>query len=208
MPPPERNQQLSKKQIETLGRWIEQGATWGRHWAFEVIQRPAVDPTPAHPIDSLVRSELERRSLKWNPPADRETLVRRLSLDLTGLPPTVEEIDAWLADSEPGAWERLVERTLGSSAYGERMAWDWLEVARYADSNGYQGDNERTMWPWRDWVVDAFNSNMPFDQFTIWQFAGDLLPNATDEQRLATGFNRNHMINGEGGRIAEENHVD
>ncbi len=208
MPPPERNQQLSKKQIETLGRWIEQGATWGRHWAFEVIQRPAVDPTPAHPIDSLVRSELERRSLKWNPPADRETLVRRLSLDLTGLPPTVEEIDAWLADSEPGAWERLVERTLGSSAYGERMAWDWLEVARYADSNGYQGDNERTMWPWRDWVVDAFNSNMPFDQFTIWQLAGDLLPNATDEQRLATGFNRNHMINGEGGRIAEENRVD
>ncbi len=131
-----------------------------------------------------------------------------MTLDLTGLPPTESEVQSFLNDAEPGAYERVVARLLQSSAYGERLAWDWLDAARYADSNGYQGDSERTMWPWRDWVVQAFNQNLPFDQFTVWQLAGDMLPDATLEQKLATGFCRNHMINGEGGRIAEENRVD
>ncbi len=124
------------------------------------------------------------------------------------MPPASDEVDAFVADSDPAAYEKLVDRLLSSPAYGQRMAWDWLDAARYADSNGYQGDGERTMWPWRDWVVEAFNRNMRFDEFTIWQLAGDLLPDASFEQRLATGFCRNHMINGEGGRIAEENRVD
>jgi hypothetical protein len=131
-----------------------------------------------------------------------------VTLDLTGLPPAPEETAAFLADREPGAYERLVDRLLASPRYGERMAWDWMEASRYADSNGYQGDGERTAWPWRDWVVKAFNDNLPYDQFTLWQLAGDLLPQATREQKLATGFCRNHPINGEGGRIAEENRVD
>ncbi len=146
--------------------------------------------------------------MKPSPEASRETLIRRLSLDLTGLPPTVEQVDAFVNDSKPRAYERLVDRLLESPAYGQRMAWDWLDAARYADTNGYQGDNERTMWPWRDWVVDAFNRNLPYDQFTVWQLAGDLLPDATFEQKLATAFCRNHMINGEGGRIAEENRIE
>ena len=140
--------------------------------------------------------------------APRETLIRRLSLDLRGLPPSEEETEAFIADQQPGAYERLVERLLASPHYGERMAWDWLDAARYADSNGYQGDGERTMWPWRDWVAASFNANQPYDEFSIWQIAGDLLPEPTTEQTLATGFCRNHMINGEGGRIAEENRIE
>jgi hypothetical protein len=140
--------------------------------------------------------------------AERHTLIRRLSLDLTGLPPTPAEVAEFLHNQDGDAYEQLVDRLLDSPEYGQRMAWDWLDAARYADTNGYQGDNERTMWPWRDWVVAAFNKNMPFDQFTIWQLAGDLLPSATPEQKLATGFLRNHMINGEGGRIAEENRIE
>ena len=127
---------------------------------------------------------------------------------MTGLAPAPAEVAAFVADKDPAAYEKLVDRLLASPAFGERMAWDWLDAARYADSNGYQGDGERTMWPWRDWVVEAFNRNLPYDQFTVWQLAGDLLPGATDEQRLATGFCRNHPINGEGGRISEENRVD
>ena len=140
--------------------------------------------------------------------ARKETLLRRVTLDLTGLPPTLEEVDAFLADESPRAYEKTVDRLLASPRYGERMVWEWLEAARYADSNGYQGDSERTMWPWRDWVIDAMNHDIPFDQFTIEQLAGDLLPNPTRNQRIATGFNRNHMINGEGGRIPEENRVE
>jgi len=146
--------------------------------------------------------------LQQSPPAEKERLIRRVTLDLTGLPPTLEEVDAFLKDDSPEAYEKVVDRLLGSQRYGERMAWDWLDAARYADSNGYQGDGERTMWPWRDWVIRAFNDNMPYDRFTVEQLAGDLLPNPTKEQILATGFNRNHMINGEGGRIAEENRVE
>ncbi|MCH1504522.1 MAG: PSD1 and planctomycete cytochrome C domain-containing protein, partial [Verrucomicrobiales bacterium] len=205
MPPPEVGRSLTRVQRETMRQWISQGAPWGRHWAFEVPKRP---PTEGHPIDHLVGRTLAEEGLSPNERAPRATLIRRLKLDLTGLPPTPEETAAFLNDSQSDAWERLVDQTLESPAYGERMAWDWLEAARYADTNGYQGDNERTMWPWRDWVVKAFNENLSFDNFTIWQLAGDLLPEATHEQILATGFNRNHMINGEGGRIPEENRVD
>jgi mono/diheme cytochrome c family protein len=208
MPPPELGRTLSAAQVEVIRKWILQGAPWGKHWAFEVPQRNLNFDTKTHPVDAIVQRQLETIGLKANARATRETLIRRLSLDLTGLPPTPQAVDAFLADHRPDAWPQLVERTLASEAYGERMAWDWLEAARYADTNGYQGDNERTMWPWRDWVVRAFNANMPYDEFTVLQLAGDLLPDATDEQIMATGFCRNHMINGEGGRIAEENRVD
>lgn len=208
MPPPDVGRPLSPEQIETLKKWVAQGSKWGRHWAFEMVKRPALGQTGEHPIDVLVGRQLQAKGMLANSRADRRTLIRRLKLDLTGLPPSPEQVERFLADDHPGAWVRLVTRTLASPAYGERMAWDWLEAARYADSNGYQGDRERSMWPWRDWVVRAFNDNLPFDEFTIHQLAGDLLPDATHEQILATGFNRNHMINGEGGRIAEENRVD
>ncbi|MBP6784921.1 MAG: PSD1 domain-containing protein, partial [Verrucomicrobiales bacterium] len=208
MPPAELGRSLTTRQIDTLSRWIAGGAPWGKHWAFERIERPLIEETKAHPVDELVQRHLNGAGFKANPPAAKEALIRRLFLDLTGLPPTPSEIDAFLSDQKPDAWERLVDQTLTSPAFGERMAWDWLEAARYADSNGYQGDNERTMWPWRDWVVNAYNKNLPYDQFTLYQLAGDLLPNPSQEQILATGFNRNHMINGEGGRIAEENRID
>ncbi|TWU02754.1 PSD1 and planctomycete cytochrome C domain-containing protein [Stieleria varia] len=215
MPPPESNRKLTPEQIELLRRWMDDGAKWEQHWSFRPITSPPiprVDPNPVapirNPIDAFVQSKLAEHDLTPSPEAPRATLIRRLSLDLTGLPPTPDQVDEFLADNDPDAYARLVDRLLDSPAYGQRMAWDWLDAARYADTNGYQGDNERTMWPWRDWVVNAFNDNMPYDQFTIWQLAGDLLPDATHEQRLATGFCRNHMINGEGGRIAEENRVE
>ena len=208
MPPPDSGKNLTPGQIATLRRWIAEGAQWGRHWAFESVVKPDVAGGDLHPIDVFVDRKLREFDFSPNARADRNTLARRLLLDLTGLPPSEDQLTRFLNDRKPGAWERLVDATLDSSTYGERMAWDWLEAARYADSNGYQGDRERTMWPWRDWVVRAFNDNLPYDQFTIWQLAGDLLPKASHEQILATGFNRNHMINGEGGRIAEENRVD
>ena len=208
MPPPDSVQRPDEREIEILKTWIEEGAEWEGHWAFEKIERPIPKHKNMHPVDAFVHTVLKEENLEPAPTAARETLIRRLKLDLTGLPPTSGEIDAFLSDDKTGAWKRLVDLTLDSPAYGERMAWDWLEAARYADTNGYQGDRERTMWPWRDWVVKAFNDNLSYDQFTIWQLAGDLLPEATQEQILATGFNRNHMINGEGGRIAEENRVE
>ena len=216
MPPAKSNKTLAPEQIRKLVSWIDSGAGWGRHWAYEPLQPPTFSSKTAsqtsreivHPIDHFILARLNSEGLPPSREANRETLIRRVTLDLTGLPPSPSEIDAFLADSRPDAWERLVDRLLASPRYGERMAWEWLEAARYADSNGYQGDAERTMWPWRDWVVDALNRNLPFDTFTLWQLAGDLLPAPTDEQRLATGFVRNHMINGEGGRIPEENRVD
>jgi hypothetical protein len=213
MPPPKSNRKLTRRQIELLKRWIDDGAVWGKHWAFEAPRRPPL-PTVRernwvrNAIDPFVLTRLEAEGLRPSPEAPRETLIRRVSLDLAGLPPTPQEVDAFLRDRSPNAYEKVVDRLLASPHYGERMVWDWLDAARYADSNGYQGDGERTMWPWRDWAVSALNQNMPFDQYTIWQLAGDLLPNATTEQKLATGFCRNHMINGEGGRIAEENRID
>ncbi|MCP4886644.1 MAG: DUF1549 domain-containing protein [Planctomycetaceae bacterium] len=215
MPPPESNRQLSKREIELIRKWIESGASWEQHWSFqsirevEVPQVSVTDHAPVrNPIDAFVQQKLADRGISPSPEASRSTLIRRLSLDLTGLPPTPEQVATFLADSRPDAYERLVDQLLDSPAYGIRMAWPWLDAARYADTNGYQGDRERTMWPWRDWVVDAFNNNLPFDQFTTWQLAGDLIPDATPEQKLATGFCRNHMINGEGGRIPEENRVE
>ena len=215
MPPPKSNRQPTKEQIEIIKRWIDQGAVWEEHWSFMPLIKPAIpvlDPSNAssirNPIDAFIQSQLLSRGWKPALEADRRTLIRRVTLDLTGLPPTLNEVDDFVADATPAAYEKVVARLLQSSAFGERMAWDWLDAARYADTNGYQGDNERTMWPWRDWVVRAFNENLPFDQFTLWQLAGDMLPDATLEQKLATGFCRNHMINGEGGRIPEENRVD
>ena len=208
MPPSKSNKKLTRPQIDALRKWIDAGAKWGEHWAFRPLEKPKVPEGAPHPIDAFIADRLAREKLKPTPEADRATLLRRVTLDLTGLPPTPEEAAAFLADPAPNAYERVVDRLLASPRYGERMAWDWMEIARYADSNGYQGDGERTMWPWRDWVVGAFNDNLPYDQFTLWQLAGDLLPQASREQKLATGFCRNHPINGEGGRIAEENRID
>jgi ubiquinone/menaquinone biosynthesis C-methylase UbiE len=203
MPPPKSPRQLTKDEIATLKRWVAEGASYEAHWAF-------VPPTTRGPvaIDPYIDAAIARAGLKANEEAPRSTLIRRLSYDLTGLPPTPAEVDAFVNDTRPDAYERLVERLLASPRFGERFAMDWLDSARYADSNGYQSDRDRTMWPWRDWAVRAFNANQPFDQFTVEQVAGDLLPGATTEQRLASGFHRNHPLNGEGGRIAEESRVD
>jgi mono/diheme cytochrome c family protein len=214
MPPPKSKKTLTPAQIDTVRRWIDAGAPYATHWAFTPPVRPAVPKVQSSkfkvqsPVDSFILARLEEEGLVQSPEAARETLIRRVTLDLTGLPPTPAEVDAFLADKSPKAYEAVVDRLLASSRYGERMVWEWLDAARYADSNGYQGDQERTMWPWRDWAVRAFNDNLPFDQFTVWQLAGDLLPDATRDQKLATGFVRNHMINGEGGRIAEENRIE
>lgn len=211
MPPPDSKLKLTQQQIILLRNWVEAGAPWSGHWAFTNPVAPEIpdrELTSSNPIDVLVRKELLARNLRPAPPASREELLRRVKFDLTGLPPTIEELDQFLADDSPGAYEALVDRFLASPHYGERMAWTWLDVARYADTNGYQGDRERTMWPWRDWVIRAYNENLPYDQFTIKQLAGDLLPQASRDDLLATGFCRNHMINGEGGRIAEENRVE
>jgi len=213
MPPPDSTRRLSKREIDLLRRWIEQGAQWRNHWSFE---RPEPQPLPQvnrgdwcrNPIDRFVLARIEAAGLEPSPQASRETLIRRLTLDLTGLPPTLQEIDNFLADVSPAAYERLVDRLLASPRYGEHMAAAWLDAARYSDTNGYQQDRTRTMWPWRDWVVRSLNAGMPFDQFTREQVAGDLLPGATRQQQLASGFHRNHMLNGEGGRIAEESRVE
>jgi hypothetical protein len=191
---------LSAAQIKTLSRWVSEGAKWGTHWAFV----PPVVTGENHSIDAFVRERLEREKLEPAPQAEKATLVRRVTLDLTGLPPTPAEVDAFVADQSPDGYEKLVDRLLASPRYGERMASEWLDLARYADTHGYQMDRYRAMWPYRDWVIKAFNQSMPFDQFVTWQLAGDLLPNATKEERLATAFNRLHMQNEEGGVVAEE----
>ena len=212
MPPPDSHKTLTSHQIDLLRRWIDDGAKWGVHWSLTTLMRPKV-PIAAggrdvSPVDAFVRARLATEQIRPAAEASRATLIRRVTLDLTGLPPTPSEVSDFLQDSAPGGFERVVDRLLRSPAYGERMAWDWMDVARYADTNGYQGDNMRTMWPWRDWVVKAFNENLPYDKFTVWQLAGDQLPEATQEQKIATAFLRNHPINGEGGRIPEENRVD
>ncbi|HSG69811.1 MAG TPA: DUF1549 domain-containing protein, partial [Planctomycetaceae bacterium] len=209
MPPPDSNKKLSPKEIQTLQRWIEQGAEYEPHWALIPPERPALPEVsntdwPRNEIDRFVLARLERGGLAPSPEASKETLIRRVSLDLTGLPPTPEEVDAFLADDSPNAYEALVDRLLASPRYGETMAAEWLDAARYADTDGYQNDRYRYMSPWRDWVIAAYNRNLPFDQFTIEQLAGDMLPDATLEQQIATGFGRNHRINSEGGSIPEE----
>src|SRR5262245_59608664 len=205
---------LTERQIALLTRWIEQGAMWQKHWSFIPPKRPELPKAlkdakwVRNPIDAFVLARLEHEGLKPSAEADRATLLRRVSLDLTGLPPSPAELDAFLADKSANAYEKVVERLLRSPQYGERMAFPWLDAARYADSNGYQTDGERLMWRWRDWVINAFNRNMPYDQFTIEQLAGDLLPNATLSQKIATGFNRNHRGNSEGGIVPEEYAVE
>jgi hypothetical protein len=209
MPPPDSNRRLSKKEKDTLERWIAQGAQYSPHWAFLTPKRPE---SPAvkdeawgrNPIDRFVMSKLESLEISPSPPADRQTLIKRLYSDLIGLPPTPDEIVAFVRDEDPNAYEHLVDRLLDSQHYGERMALPWLDAARYSDSNGFQQEGDTWQWMWRDWVVKSFNDDLSFDQFTTWQIAGDLLPDATDEQKIASGFNRNHMQNGEGGAIAEE----
>jgi hypothetical protein len=212
MPPPSSGRKLTAQQVELIRRWIEQGAKWQKHWSLIPPARsplPRIASTwPRNPIDAFILSRLDRDGLKPSPEADRTTLLRRVTLDLTGLPPTPAEVDAFLADRSPDAYEKVVDRLLRSPRYGERMAVRWLDAARYADTNGYQNDGERFMWRWRDWVIDAFNENMPFDQFTVEQLAGDLLPHATLRQKIATGFNRNHRGNAEGGIIPEEYAVE
>jgi hypothetical protein len=208
--PPESSKldRLSSKEIDLLRRWIEQGAEYEGHWAF--IPLPSAPPhqDATASIDAFVSAGLSRRNLTLQPEADRTTLIRRLSFDVTGLPPTPAEVEAFVNDERPDAYERLVDRLLESEHYGERMAVDWLDVARYADSFGFQVDREREMWPWRDWVVRSFNQNLPFDQFITWQIAGDLLPNPTEEQILATAFNRLHQQESEGGSVEEEYRVE
>ncbi len=230
MPPPKALRKLTPTQKKRLQDWVAQGAPWGKHWAYEPPVRPAVpeirsssrakrdrQPQAArreaerikfeirNPIDAFIAARLEKENLTFSPEAPPETLARRLSLDLTGLPPSAHNIEFRISNFD---FPSLVDRLLASPRYGERWAWDWLDAARYSDTNGYQGDPERTMWPWRDWVVDALNANMPYDQFTLEQIAGDLLPGATRDQQLASGFHRNNMHNGEGGRIAEETRVE
>ena len=213
MPPPDSGHALTDRQIALLKQWIDEGATWDTHWAFTAPARPEL-PSVRHaewvrnPIDQFIAARHEREGLRPSPEADKATLLRRVAMDLTGLPPTPAEIDAFLADKAPDAYERRVDVLLASPHYGERMAMPWLDAARYADTHGYHIDSLRGMWHWRDWVIKAFNRNMPFDQFTIEQLAGDLLPDATQEQKIASGFNRNHMINFEGGAIAEEYQVE
>ena len=213
MPPADFGRALTAAEVETLRRWIEQGAQWEKHWAFIAPKRPAVlaahdSDWPRGTIDQFVLAKLHATGLQPSPEADRETLLRRVTFDLTGLPPSPAEIDAFLADASPRAYEVVVDRLLASPRYGERMAIDWLDASRYADSHGYSLDRRRVMWPWRDWVIAAFNDNMPFDQFATEQLAGDLLSGSTLAQKVATGFNRNHSIQSEGGVIDEEYRVE
>ncbi len=209
MPPPESNRKLSAEQIALLKRWVDQGAKWGVHWSLVPPTRPTPPKVndmrwPRNAIDRFVLASLEKDGIKPAPDADKGRLLRRVTFDLTGLPPTPAELEAFVEDQSPKAYEKIVERLLGSTRYGERMATDWLDLARYADTHGYQMDRFRPMWPYRDWVIKAFNENLSFDKFVTWQLAGDLLPNATKEQRLATAFNRLHLQNEEGGIVEEE----
>lgn len=212
MPPPESHRKLTDAQKATLKLWVEQGAEYQNHWAFIPPKAPALaGGAGMSPIDELVSQSLSKRGLALRPQASPETLIRRLSFDLLGLPPTPQEVEAFTqaAAGNPGAaMETLVHRLLASPHYGERMAVDWLDVSRYADSYGFQVDRERDVWMWRDWVIKAFNENLPFDKFATWQIAGDLLPNPTDEQRLATAFNRLHQQESEGGSVEEEYRVE
>ncbi|HEY6291736.1 MAG TPA: DUF1553 domain-containing protein [Terriglobia bacterium] len=213
MPPVFANRTPTAAQVELIKEWIDQGAHWERHWAWLAPKRPPTPEVqdkgwPRNPIDNFVLARLEREGLKPSPEADKATLLRRVTFDLTGLPPTPAELNSFLADNSPGAYERRVDELLASPHYGERMAMEWLDLARYSDTHGYHIDSLRQMWRWRDWVIRAYNQNMPYDQFTIKQLAGDLLPGATPDDKIATGFNRNHMIDFEGGAIPQEYHVE
>ncbi len=215
MPPPESNLSLSQTEIALVGKWIEQGAEWKKHWAFIPPNKPQVpalpedlDPvegySPRNPIDHFILAKLGEMGLQPSPEAPRERLIRRLYMDLTGLPPHLEAVEQFLMDEDPQAYERLVDHILQTNAFAERMAMDWMDVARYADSHGMHADGYREMWPWRDWVIEAFAKNLPYDDFVTWQLAGDLLPQATREQKLASAFQRNQPMNSELGIVTEE----
>jgi len=215
MPPAASNKSLTEAQKQLLREWIEQGAEYQTHWSFvplpDHVDVPGVEDATGWirtPLDAIVLDRLTERGYAPAEPASREKWIRRVTFDLTGLPPTLTEIDAFLADDSPDAFERVVDRLLASAAYGERMAVDWLDAARYADTFGYQADRDMHVWPWRDWVIRALNRNLPYDDFLIWQMAGDLLDDATDEQRIATAFNRLHRQTNEGGSTAEEFRVE
>lgn len=212
MPPPATHKKLSQRGKQLLRQWIDEGAEFHPHWAFVPPQSPELpvvqrESWVRNDIDRFVLARLEAEGVKPNAEADRVTLLRRVSFDLTGLPPTEDDVKQYLADQSDKAYENVVDRLLASPRYGERMAMHWLDLSRYADTHGYNNDGTRTQWPWRDWVINAFNANMPFDQFVVEQLAGDLLPKATHSQRLATAFNRNHGVTSEGGIIAEEYRV-
>jgi len=213
MPPPNSNLKLSEYEIAVLAKWIDQGAQWKEHWSFTAPQRPGMPKVKGEKwvktsLDRFVLKQLEEKELQPSAEAAKETLLRRVSFDLTGLPPTVAEVDAFVKDQSPDAYEKVVNRLLASPHYGERMAVEWLDVARYADSHGYQDDGMRNSWPWRNWVIHAYNRNLPYDRFITWQLAGDLLPSPTRNQLLATSFNRNHPQTQEGGVVDEEYRVE
>ena len=212
MPPKKSGKQLSADQAAVLRRWIEQGAPWSTHWAFDPPKKPALPAVkntgwPINEIDRFILARLEAEGLSASPMAAKTTLIRRVTLDLTGLPPTIQEVDAFLADSSRDAYEKVVDRLLESPRYGEQMARVWLDAARYGDTHGLHLDNYREAWPYRDWVIRAFNANKPFDRFIVEQLAGDLLPNPTADQIIATGYNRCHVSTNEGGSIEEEVYV-
>lgn len=212
MPPKSTNKQLTPQEIDLVRQWIAQGAPWAEHWAYVPPQKPPLPEVrdkkwPRNPIDYFILARLEREGLKPAPEADKVTLLRRVSLDLTGLPPTPAEVDSFLADNSPDAYEKVVDRLLRSPRYGEHMARYWLDAVRYGDTHGMHLDNYREIWPYRDWVVQAFNENLPYDKFITWQLAGDLLPNPTEEQLIATGYLRCHVTTNEGGSIEEEVYV-
>ena len=209
MPPADSHKdRLDKEEIKILRQWIRQGAPWGKHWAFEPPVAAPVPTSSDHPIDHFVGKRLKEFGRDFAPPAAAYTLARRLSFDLTGLPPSTTDVTALTDQPTKAQWRAWIDELVDSPHFGERMAMWWLDGARYSDTDGFQADSTRQNWPWRDWVVESFNDNLPFDEFTILQFAGDLLPNATDEQKLATCFHRNHMHNGEGGRDPAESRVD
>ena len=213
MPPPESNLDLSDREKEILKKWVLQGGKWDKHWAYIKPELPVVPEAKninwtTNEIDYFILRKLESKGMSPSKIEEKEILLRRVYFDIIGLPPSVSDIDNFISDKSPNAYEKIIDKLLESEAYGERMASIWMDLSRYGDSHGYQDDQERIMWPWRDWVIHAYNSNMPYDEFITWQIAGDMLPNATKEQILASGFNRNHKITQEGGVVPEEYRVE
>ncbi len=205
MPPAGFHKSLNRAQRGLLRKWIEAGAEYQEHWSFVAPQKPVVPPiNEKNPIDAFLQKRLNSEGLALSPLTDRRTLIRRVTLDLTGLPPTPAEVDAFVADRSEDAYSRLIDGLMNRATYGEHMARYWLDLARYADTHGLHLDNERSMWPYRDWVVRAFQQNLPFDDFTRWQLAGDLLDEPSRDQLIASGFNRCNVTTSEGGSIAEE----
>ena len=213
MPPPESNLKLSDREKEVLKKWVDQGGNWEPHWAYTKPKLPNVpeidkENWASNEIDYFIAKKLKSVGMTPSEKEEKEILIRRAYFDLIGLPPTIQEIDEFVSDNSNNAYEKVIDKLLESKSYGERMAAIWMDLSRYGDSHGYQDDQERIMWPWRDWVIHAYNTNMTYDKFITWQMAGDMLPNATKEQIIASGFNRNHKITQEGGVVPEEYRVE